>query len=360
MPEQLNLKHAKKDDKKELRKLAFWKLSKGEAPKSVAQQLHISVTTIRNWNRKLKASKNKNIDEVCQEEKRGNKKGCGKTLTLEQEAELQREIIGKTPDEYQYKFALWSSEAVKLHILKKFGIDMPGRTVRHYLQQWGWTPQVPVRRAYEQKPKAVKEWLDETYPKIKEEAAQNNGIIFWADETGVQACENKPRGYAPKGQTPVARIVANKGVRVNMISAINNQGKLLFMFYEKAMNAELFQRFMEQLIKEYHGKKKVYLIVDNLRVHHALCLQDWLKENENELELRYLPSYSPELNPDEYVNNDLKQALNKGEPARGKEKLREQVETHMNRRANEPAVMKKLFRHKRIQYAAEEENNNQL
>ena len=138
---------------------------------------------------------------------------------------------------------------------------------------------------------------------------------------------------------------------MNMISAINNQGKLLFMFYEKAMNAELFQRFMEQLIKEYHGKKKVYLIVDNLRVHHALCLLDWLKENENELELRYLPSYSPELNPDEYVNNDLKQALNKGEPARGKEKLREQVETHMNRRANEPEVMKKLFRHKRIQYA---------
>jgi len=84
-------------------------------------------------------------------------------------------------------------------------------------------------------------------------------------------------------------------------------------------------------------------------------------KKDDKKELRYLPSYSPELNPDEYVNNDLKQALNKGEPARGKEKLREQVETHMNRRANEPAVMKKLFRHKRIQYAAaEEENNNQL
>ena len=359
MPEQLNLKHAKKDDKKELRKLAFLKLSKGEAPKSVAQQLHISVTTIRNWNRKLKASKSKNIDEVSQEEKRGNKTGCGKTLTLEQETELQREIIDKTPDEYQYKFALWSSESVKLHILKKFGIDMPSRTVRYYLQQWGWTPQVPVQRSYEQKPQAVSEWLDKTYPKIKEEAAQNNGIIFWADETGVQACENKPRGYAPKGQTPVARIVANKCVRVNMISAINNQGKLLFMLYVLAMNAELFQRFMEQLIKEYHRKKKVYLIVDNLKVHHALCIQDWLKKNKKKLDLRYLRSYSPELIPDEYVHNDLKQALNKGEPARGKEKLREQVETHMSRRANEPTVMKKLFHHKRIQYAAESENSNQ-
>ena len=103
----------------------------------------------------------------------------------------------------------------------------------------------------------------------------------------------------------------------------------------------------------------MYLIVDDLRVHHALCLQDWLKDNKSKLELRYLSSYSPELNPDEYVNNDLKQALNKGEPARGKEKLREQVEIHMTRRANEPAVMKKLFHHKRILYAAATDDNTQ-
>lgn len=102
----------------------------------------------------------------------------------------------------------------------------------------------------------------------------------------------------------------------------------------------------------------MYLIVDNLKVHHALCLQDWLKKKKKVLELRYLPSYSPELNPDEYVNNDLKQALNKGEPARGKEKLREQVEAHMIRRASEPAIMKKLFHHRHIQYAAEAENSN--
>ncbi|MCI6981060.1 MAG: IS630 family transposase, partial [Akkermansia muciniphila] len=156
-----------------------------------------------------------------------------------------------------------------------------------------------IRKAYEQNPKATQEWLETTYPAIKEEAKENKGIIYWGDETGVQAYANRPGGYSPRGVTPEARIVANRGIKLNMVSAINNQGKIHYMIYEKSMNVDIFISFMECLIRESEGRK-VYFIVDNLKVHHANCLQPWLKAHAKELELHYLPSYSPELNPDEY------------------------------------------------------------
>ena len=116
-------------------------------------------------------------EKAIQEGQRGRRMGACRTLTPDQEEKLQAEIVGKTPDQYQYEFALWSSQAVKLHILKRFGIDMLDRTVRFYLKRWGWTPQHPIRKAYEQNPEATQEWLETTYLAIKEEAKENKGII---------------------------------------------------------------------------------------------------------------------------------------------------------------------------------------
>ena len=141
-----------------------------------------------------------------------------------------------------------------------------------------------------------------------------------------------------------------------MVSDINNQGKIHYMIYEKAMNVDIFISFMECLMRESEGRK-VYFIVDNLKVHHANCLQPWLKAHEKELELHYLPSYSPELNPDEYLNNDLKTALNRGAPARGSSKLKEQVVAHMKKRSQDPTTVAKLFQHPKVAYAADDNHS---
>ena len=83
---------------------------------------------------------------------------------------------------------------------------------------------------------------------------------------------------------------------LSTISTVTNQGKVEFMIYEGTMNADRFITFLKQLIK---GKKqKIYLILDNLRVHHSKIVKEWVAENKEGIELFFLPSYSPEKNPD--------------------------------------------------------------
>ena len=149
-----------------------------------------------------------------QEKKRGRPEGDGRSLTPAQEARIKKDIVERLPDQLKLSFALWSAEAVKQLIKQYFLINMPIRTVRLYLIRWGFTPQRPVKRAYEQQPKQVKTWLDESYPLIKERAGEEEAEIHWGDETGISSMEHYPRGYAPKGQTPVITLSQSQPDRV--------------------------------------------------------------------------------------------------------------------------------------------------
>ena len=176
----------KKAEKKALRLAVVTSLMGGMSVKVASTTYHIAESTVQVWKRMWKEAKTNEPEKAIQEGQRGRRMGACRTLTPEQEEKLQAEIVGKTPD--QYEFALWSAQAVKLHILKRYGIDMPDRTVRFYLKRWGWTPQHPIRKAYEQNPKATKEWLETTYPAIKEEAKKNgHSVSFYDHPTGASA-----------------------------------------------------------------------------------------------------------------------------------------------------------------------------
>lgn len=161
-------------------------------------------------------------------------------------------------------------------------------------------------------------------------------------------CQHE-RGYAPKGKTPVVRLNARR-VSTNLLSAITHQGKVRFKVFEGSMNADILIDFMKRLIRG--SKKKVFLILDNLRVHHAKVVKAWLQDHKKQIEVFYLPSYSPELNPDEYLNCDLKQGIHSGPPARSKERLQKKVRSHMKMLQNKPERVRKYFEHPSIQYAA--------
>lgn len=176
---------------------------------------------------------------------------------------------------------------------------MPIRTVGEYLKRWGFTPQKPIKWAKEQSSPAVARWLLMQYPAIAARAKQEKGKIHWGNETGLQTGANVEKGYSPKGKTPVVRQTA-KRERINMISSITNQGQVRFMFYRDSMNSKRLIEFMRRLSKD--AGRKVFLILDNLKVHHSKVVKDWLEENKGKFEVFYLPSYSPELNPDEYLN----------------------------------------------------------
>ena len=175
-----------------------------------------------------------------------------------------------------------------------------------YLKSWGFTPQKPKKKAYEQNSKSVNKWLEDEYPKIKKQAKKENAEIHWADETGIKNTSQYGRSYAPKGKTPVKETLA-KRLSLNMISTVTNQGKVRFMTYKGTMNSQRFVIFLKRLIKG--ANRKLFIILDNLKVHHSKIVKKWVEENKNKIALFYLPSYSPELNPDEYLNNDLKSGI---------------------------------------------------
>lgn len=281
--------------------------------------------------------------------RRGIRVGEARHLTPDQEQRLQRLLVDKMPEQFKLGYALWTREAVQQLIFQETGLRMPIRTVGEYLKRWGLTPQKPARRAYEQRPEVVSAWMRDEFPAIKARAKQENAEIYWGDETGLRNDCQHGRGYAPKGKTPVISLNA-KRESINMISAITNQGKVRFRLFEGGMNADMLIDFMKRLIKD--AKRKVYLILDNLRVHHSKPVKAWLAENARKIAVYYLPSYSPELNPDEYLNCDLKAGVHSRTPARSKEQLKQKTITHMRMLQKTPSRVRSYFQHEKIRYAA--------
>lgn len=280
---------------------------------------------------------------------RGRSPGVGRRLNAEQESEVQKLIRDKTPDQIKMPYALWSRTAVMELIGQRFKIKLPVRTVGAYLARWGFTPQKPIKKAYEQRPVEVKAWLDNSYPVITERAKVEGAEIHWGDETGLRSDDVRGRSFAPKGKTPVVR-VNSKRENVGLISTVTNQGKVRWMVLNGALDSDQLIVFLKRLVKD--AKRKVFLILDNLRVHHAKLVKAWIAKHQDEIEVFYLPSYSPELNPDEMLNADLKQAVTTKAPARTKGQLLKTTTSHMRKLQKSPERVKSYFEHAPVKYAA--------
>jgi len=280
---------------------------------------------------------------------RGPEPGHGRFLDAKQEAEARDLIRRHTPDELDLPFALWSRAAVGELIARRFGVRLAVRSIGTYLARWGFTAQKPLRRAYERDPAAVRRWLRHDYPAVATRAKSEGGVVFWGDETGLRSDDVRGRSYAPRGRTPTVR-VSQKRAGIGLISALTNKGELRWMVLESAIKAPTLIRFLGRLVRE--AGRKVFLILDRLPVHRSAKVRDWLAGREAEIEVFHLPPYSPELNPDEGLNADLKQAVTRKAPARTKPQLRRTVINHMRRLSKSPARVRSFFGHHTFRYAA--------
>src|ERR671915_2358766 len=272
---------------------------------------------------------------------RGRKPDEQRLLDAAQEAEVRWLICRHTPDELELPFALWSRAAVRAVIWQRCGVVLAVRTVGKYLARWGFTAQKPLRRAYEQNPAAVRHWLRREYPAIVAAARRARGTIFWGDETGLRSDDVRGRGYAPRGRTPVVR-VCHRRAGLSLLSLVSNRGELRWMVVDAVVNAPAFIRFLERLVRD--ARCKIFLILDRLKAHRARLTRDWLAEHRSAIEAFYLPPYSPELNPDEGVNADLKQAVPRKAPARDKQQLRRAAIGHMRSLSKRPKRIRPIFR----------------
>ena len=281
---------------------------------------------------------------------RGRARGDGRLLSQVQEDTIQRMIIDKRPEQLKMDFHLWSRAAVGQLINQEFGVKLQVRSIGKYLTRWGFTPQKPIKRAYEQSPAAVQAWLEGEYPAIEQRARSEGAEIHWGDETALVNTDVRGRSFAPAGKTPVAMAVGGARQKLSMIASVTNQGKTRWMIIDEAFDAQKLIEFLQALIKD--AGKKVFLILDNLRVHHSKLVKGWVAQREAQIELFYLPSYSPHLNPEERLNADLKQQIGKRVPVRTKAKLREAANDHMAMLEHNPERVMSYFQDRRVRYAA--------
>jgi len=240
---------------------------KGQSRRHIADNLDVHYGTVCSWIRRFEKDGKSGL-AIGQ---RGRRAGEDRKLTQAQEVKLKQIICDKNPQQMKLPFALWTSGVIQDLVWKLWHVRIARRTVSTYLKRWGFTPQKPAKRAYEQCSKAVQKWLDEAYPFIKKRAKLFSGEIYWGDETGVRNQCQHARGYAPKGQTPIVKSTA-KRLSFNIISAITNQGTVRFMTYHETMTVKVLLKFFKRLIKD--AKRKVLLILDNLKVHHAHLVRD--------------------------------------------------------------------------------------
>jgi transposase len=269
-------------------------------------------------------------------------------LTAQQVKTAVRLITSGCPDQLKLPFALWTRQAVQQLLRRRFGVKVSLWTVGRYLRAWGLSPQRPARRAYEQDPVAVGRWLKEEYPAIKALARACKGKIRWLDEMGLRSDHQSGTTWGLVGQTP---IVPGTGKRFgcSTISAISNRGELAFMVYTERFCGPLFLRFLQRLIRLYPGK--TFLIVDGHPVHHSTLVKNWLAEHADRIAMFFLPGYSPRLNPDELLNQDLKDHTSRQRP-RDQEQLLRQTRAHLRRRQRQPEVVKNFFHQEDVLYAA--------
>lgn len=329
----------------EARKTAVRMRAEGYTAKAIATILEVHPNTVYRW-----ASQARNGgDTALVVQRRGRRKGEQRRLSVGQEIALQALICHQTPDALGLPFALWTRQAVQFLIAQQTEVWLPIRTVGLYLKRWRLTPQKPLKKAYEQDPRAVTRWLREEYPAIAACAWVEHAEIHWGDETGIEQDGQRERGYAPPGHTPVVRKPAKK-LRLNLISSITNQGLMRFRVYEQTLTAKVLIEFMSRLIQGQ--SKKLFLILDNLKVHRSQAVQTWLEARRDRIEVFYLPAYSPELNPDELLNSDLKGVLHAGRPAKNKAELKRKARSHLHRLQKRPERIRRYFKHPNITYAA--------
>lgn len=262
---------------------------------------------------------------------------------------MVRAITDRTPEQLKLPFALWTGPVIRRFIDERFGVELPIRTLRLYLKRWGFTPQRPKKIASERQPAQAREWLEHAYPAIAQRAKAEKADILWGDETGVSNQDHAGRGYAPVGKTPVVRGMARR-ITTSMISAVSNRDDARCKVFKGALKTDTFIRFLGRLVRT--AKRKIFLLEENLRVHKAVKVVEWIKARVYQIELFYMPPYSPELNPDEYLNNTVKAQLRNQPAASSHEELKSRLSSTMRSSQRRPALIQSLFRHPSVAYAA--------
>jgi len=323
-----------------LRRMAFDRIESGEDVKEVMESYGLCRTTYYKW---IKKKEERGVDDLISL----SPPGRPSPLTERQKSQVFIWINGKDPRQYGFDFGLWTRKIVSALILEKFKIDMGLTAVGRLLAELNITPQKPLRRAYERDPEAVRAWKEETYPNIRKRAKQRHAEIFFLDEAGIRSDDPLGRTWAPRGDTPIVK-TSGQRQSVNIISAVNPLGAFWFKVYTGRLNATLFREFLKEFMKR--RRSPVILIVDGHPSHKAKLIAEYVQEQKGKLEIFFLPGYSPDLNPDEFVWNHMRNNGVTKKPLRKNEALKDRVESDLRVIKSSPKLVRSFFEANSVAY----------
>src|SRR5712692_636368 len=329
----------------ELRRRAVGLVDRGNTQTEVAGLLDVSRQSVSEWMRAYRLGGARALAAG----KRGRRPGEKTALSPRQQAQIAKAIAEKNPDQLRLPGFLWTRALVCELIDRRYGIRIAQKTAGRYLRAWGFSPQKPARRALEQNPELVARWLDERYPQLERRAYRERALVLWADEMGLRSDHSAGRSWSPVGQTP---IVQGSGQRfgANVISAISNKGRLQFRVFKQRFTATVLIDFLNRLVRQADGQK-ITLILDGHPVHRATKVRQWVAAHSEQIELQFLPGYSPELNPTELLNQDVKtNALGRRRP-RSQDELIGDTRSYLRSTQRRPQLVARYFDGEHVRYA---------
>jgi transposase len=323
-----------------IRIMAVRRVQEGEVPSVVMKNYGLCRTSIYRWLRDAKAGGEAAL-------KSRKHPGPAPKLTDKQKQQVRKWICGKDPRQYGFDFGLWTRRIIVCLIERKLKKKLSITTVGRLLGELGVTPQKPLRRAYERDPQAVEKWKNEDYPKLKKRAKRRGADIFFLDEAGIRSDAPLQRTWGAKGQTPVVK-TSGQRQSVSAISAVTARGAFWYSVYTGRLNATGFVEFLKAFMR--NRRRRVFLVIDGLPAHKARLVAPYVQSLEGKLELHFLPGYSPDLNPDEFVWNHLRHYGTTKTPLRKNESLRNRVEQNLADIKHSPKLVRSFFHASTVAY----------
>lgn len=291
-------------------------LQAGESPELIARILGIHISTVYKWKRLFESGGWERLHARVIS-------GRPRTFETQDEEWLKQFIASHNPQDLGFPIALWTRPIVKEVIEEYLGIPLSNTAVGKLLRRMGLSPQRPLSRAYEQNPETVEQWITQDFPAIRKRAQEENAQIFFGDESGIRSDYHSGTTWAPVGETPVVSSTG-KSYRWNMLSAISSGGEMRFFIRdakEGNVNSSVFIEFLERLL--VGATSKIFLVLDNASIHHSQETRNYVQSVSEKLEFFFLPPYSPELNPDELLWNQVKNHTLGRQTFRTKKNLRD-------------------------------------
>jgi len=275
--------------------------------------------------------------------------GAPRIITKEMDEWLKEIILELTPEDFGYDTHLWTCQILAELLLTHYGVCVTSETVNHHLRKMNLTYQKPGYVSAEQDAAAVKQFLDVKFPKIQSFANAIGADIGFEDEASVDLRDHYGKTWGTCGETPKVAVTGGRG-RFNILSVVTAKGKLNYHVTEKKIDSEEYILFLKQLLKK--RERPLILIVDRASFHTSKAVRKFVARNRHKIRIYLLPAYSPELNPDEHVWEEIKDKRLGRQTIKNKKELKKRLHSALKSLQKRTDRIISFFHLPKTQYAS--------